>query len=96
MFVLIFYFLSPIPITIARRYADNVEQSNALMEVCLFLTTGIVVSAYALPIVLAHAGRIIEWGACALIMAGNTVTFITILGYFIAFNSESDWSYSMW
>ena len=41
--------------TIARRYADSVEASSALIEFCLFMTTGIVVSAYGLPIVLAHA-----------------------------------------
>ena len=54
MFVLIFYATSPIPSTIARRYADSVETSSVLIEVCLFITTGIVISAYGLPIVLAH------------------------------------------
>ena len=54
MFVLIFYATSPIPSIFARRYADNVEASSVLIEVCLFITTGIVISAYGLPIVLAH------------------------------------------
>ncbi len=54
MFVLIFYATSPIPSMIARRYADSVEASNALIEVCIFITTGIVVSAFGLPIILAH------------------------------------------
>ena len=54
MFVLLFYATSPTPSTIARRYADSVEASSVLTEVCLFITTGIVISAYGLPIVLAH------------------------------------------
>ena len=50
-----FYALSPIPMSIAKRYADAMEASNALKETCIFLTAGIVVSAYGLPIVLAHS-----------------------------------------
>ena len=54
MFVLVFYVLSPVPMTIARRYADQIEASSALIEMCLFVTATIVVSAFGLPIVLAH------------------------------------------
>ena len=49
-----FYILCPVPMLIARRYADSVEASSALVEMCIFITTGIVISAYGLPIVLAH------------------------------------------
>jgi len=55
MFVLIFYILSPIPNLIAKRHADDTESSNACRELAYFLTTGIVVSAYGLPIVLARS-----------------------------------------
>lgn len=55
MFVLIFYILSPIPNVIAKRHADDTESSNACRELAYFLTTGIVVSAYGLPIVLARS-----------------------------------------
>lgn len=98
MFVVIFYILSPLPITIARRYADSVEASSALIEFCLFMTAGIVISAYGLPVVLAHTplhASVISWGACALVMAGNTVVFLTILGYFYVFNND-DFDYNMW
>jgi len=63
MFVLIFYLLSPVPTLISRRFAEAVEASSALVEVCIFITTCIVVSAYGLPIVLAHApsGAIVSW-----------------------------------
>ena len=55
MFVLIFYALSPVPTLIARRFAESVEQSSVLIEICIFVTACIVVSAYGLPIVLARA-----------------------------------------
>ncbi|ELT95503.1 hypothetical protein CAPTEDRAFT_226625 [Capitella teleta] len=99
MFVLFFYLLSPVPTMISRRYAPSVESSSALIEVCLFLTTGIVISAYGLPIVLAHAPRaapVIQWGACGLILAGNTVVFATIAMYFYFFASDDPFDYNSW
>merc|ERR1712126_280567 len=53
--VVVFYLLSPIPTFIAKRYADDSLSSNPCRELAWFLTTGIVVSAFALPIVLARA-----------------------------------------
>merc|ERR1712126_789259 len=49
--VVVFYLLSPIPTFIAKRYADDSLSSNPCRELAWFLTTGIVVSAFALPIV---------------------------------------------
>ncbi|XP_064605909.1 leptin receptor overlapping transcript-like 1 [Liolophura sinensis] len=95
MFVLIFYVLSPIPTMVSRRLADSLDSaSSALVEFCIFLTTGIVISACALPIVLAHRS-VIEWGACGLVLSGNVVVFVTILTYFIFFGNE-DFDYTMW
>jgi len=51
------------------------------VELCAFLTTLIVVSAYALPIVMAHTpvgAPIIKWSSAGFIFAGNTVIFLTI------------------
>lgn len=53
MFVLIFYCVSPVPMVIARKLADS-ETSSVLVESMIFITTGIVLSAYGLPIILAH------------------------------------------
>lgn len=64
MFVLIFYFLSPIPTLIARRFAESVEQSSVLIEVCIFMTACIVVSAYGLPMVLARASHTVIIKIC--------------------------------
>ena len=44
--------------------------------------------------VLVHLFQI-QWGACGLVLAGNIVVFLTILGYFYVFANE-DLDYSMW
>ncbi|CAG2178207.1 unnamed protein product [Oppiella nova] len=66
-FVVIFYVLAPLPSIIARRYQDDVGSSNACKELALFLTAGIVISAYGLPIILARSPlgpeQIIQTGA---------------------------------
>ncbi|XP_006128044.1 leptin receptor overlapping transcript-like 1 [Pelodiscus sinensis] len=96
LFVLFFYILSPIPYCIARRLVDETDAaSNACKELAIFLTTGIVVSAFGLPIVFARA-QLILWGACALVLTGNTVIFATILGFFLVFGSNDDFSWQQW
>ena len=113
--VVIFYLLSPIPSLIARRYNDDGGASNPCREFAWFLTTGIVLSAFALPIVLARVpssggggggnstvtngtdtGLLpIDGGACGLVVTANAVMFLTILGFFIAFDSDDN-EYSVW
>jgi len=91
LFVIIFYILSPLPYTIARRHRDDTGASSSAMEAAIFATAGIVVSSFGLPIVLAHApSAVIQWGACALVLTGNVVMYATIAGFFLAFDSESD------
>lgn len=96
-FVVVFYILAPLPYTISRRYADDMGASNTCQELAVFLTMGIVISAFGLPAVLAHApvtAPTIEWGACALVFTGNVIMFLTIAGFFLAFDGESDsWNY---
>lgn len=59
MFVLIFYFLSPLPTVISRRMADSLDTaSSACVELAIFLTSGIVISAIGLPLVLAHVNTV--------------------------------------
>lgn len=97
-FVVLFYCMAPIPTIISRRYRDDIGTSSACQELSIFITTGIVISAFGLPIVLARAPighSVIQWGACSLILSGNVVVFLTILGFFLAFDSD-DIDYSMW
>ncbi|KAM4641665.1 leptin receptor gene-related protein [Discoglossus pictus] len=96
LFVLIFYAISPIPHFIATRISDDTDAaSSACREIAFFFTTGIVVSAFGLPTVLAHIG-VIKWGACGLVLAGNAVIFLTILGFFIVFGRGDDFSWEQW
>ena len=53
--VVVFHLASPLPSLLARRHGDNSPGSSPAKEIAWFLTTGIVVSAFALPIVLARA-----------------------------------------
>ncbi|XP_046548547.1 leptin receptor gene-related protein-like [Haliotis rubra] len=95
MFVLFFYCLCPVPTVIARRLASSFDSaSSACTELSIFVTTGIVVSSIGLPVILAHTG-IIQWGACGLVLSGNVIVFLTILGYFYVFAGD-DFDYSMW
>jgi hypothetical protein len=95
-FVVLFYIASPLPVLWSRRYADLGGSSNACYELAIFITTGIVISAFGLPIVLARTPvPVITWGSCGLVLAANVVMFLTIVGFFVAFSSE-DLNYSMW
>ncbi|CAH2042369.1 unnamed protein product, partial [Iphiclides podalirius] len=94
-FVVLFYILCPIPTMIARRHTDSTGGTNSsCMETAIFITMGIIVSSFALPIVLARA-TVIMWGACYLTLAGNVIVYLTIIGFFTIFDMD-DSDYAMW
>ncbi|KAI5103743.1 leptin receptorprotein-related protein [Silurus meridionalis] len=96
LFVLIFYVISPLPNLIATRLGDDTDSSsNTCRELAHFLTTGIVISAFGLPVILARKD-VIKWGACGLVMAGNGVIFLTILGFFLVFGRGDDFTWEQW
>ncbi|XP_075165226.1 leptin receptor gene-related protein [Haematobia irritans] len=78
-FVLLFYVLSVIPIVLAKRLNPGSE-TNPKTEFALFITSGMVLSAFALPIVLAHTGTI-TWLGCIFTLVSNVINYLTIFGY---------------
>ncbi|XP_055441536.1 leptin receptor gene-related protein isoform X3 [Bubalus kerabau] len=55
LFVLVFHAISPIPHFIAKRATyDSDATSSACRELAYFFTTGIVVSAFGFPVILAR------------------------------------------
>lgn len=101
IFVVIFYILAPIPFTISRKCASDSymgdNYNGRCFELSMFLTSIIVVSAYALPVVLANSpihSPTIQWGSAGFIFAGNTVIFLTI-GIFMRLIVNEE-NYSGW
>jgi len=101
-FVVIFYLLAPVPILVSRRYSSSgMGPSNACQELAIFITMGIVISAFGLPIVLHRAPvkgtteDVIPLSAMWYVLGGNVVVFSTIVGFFITFGGE-DVDYTMW
>jgi len=52
--VVVFYLLAPLPTMLMKRYNDYSGSGNANMELAVFITMGIVVSSFALPIIMAR------------------------------------------
>ena len=75
--------------------------SGRAIEFCAFITSVIVVSAYALPAVMAHVPipveghpdiqPIIKWSSAGFIFAGNTVIFATIFIFIRSVMSEDNY-----
>ena len=81
---MLFYIAAPIPTLISkRRQSDN----SSCLEFAIFLTVGIVLSSFALPVVMARA-QVILWGAALLTLFGNVVVYLTLLGYFLGFEQD--------
>lgn len=79
----------------ARRYnSSGMGPSNSCQELAVFLTMGILISAFGFPIILARR-EVIATSACWYVVGGNIVVFLTIAGFFLTFGSE-DVDYSMW
>ncbi|KAF6344814.1 leptin receptor overlapping transcript [Rhinolophus ferrumequinum] len=74
---------------------DSDATSSACRELAYFFTTGIVVSAFGFPVILARVA-VIKWGACGLVLAGNAVIFLTIQGFFLVFGRGDDFSWEQW
>ncbi|KAF5293003.1 hypothetical protein FQA39_LY13772 [Lamprigera yunnana] len=95
----LFYIAAPIPTLLTRRYFDDHGGcAGSCKDIAIFITMGVLISSFALPILLARApvgGPTIAWGACYLTLAGNVVVYLTLLGFFLTFDQE-DSDYNMW
>uniref|UniRef100_A0A5S6Q6M7 Leptin receptor gene-related protein n=1 Tax=Trichuris muris TaxID=70415 RepID=A0A5S6Q6M7_TRIMR len=78
LFVVIFYILVPVPLTLAGRYQERASTGSAAscQDFALFLT--------------AANAPAIHWGACGFTLAGNVVCFLTIAAYFYIHQDEDN------
>ncbi|XKL59025.1 hypothetical protein PGB90_000041 [Kerria lacca] len=91
-----FIVISPLPTIIARRQINAYSSvfNRSCMDFAIFLTMGIVVSSFALPIILARpSSPVIDLEACYLTLAGNIVIYVTYLGFFLTL-FQDDGSYT--
>lgn len=56
--MVVFYLLAPLPTMLMKRYNDYSGSGNANMDLAVFITMGIVVSSFALPIILARVNAV--------------------------------------
>eukprot|EP01137_Pigoraptor_chileana_P030705 Opistho-2@17566 len=92
MFVALPYVLAPIPNCIARRASRDsfsLSTSNPGLDFGNFFTSVFFVSGFAIPMVLAHAGKIAV-GAMMLTLAGSLVIFATMI-LFNRLSHSDDW-----
>nr|CAG4648398.1 EOG090X0J87 [Moina brachiata]SVE93380.1 EOG090X0J87 [Moina brachiata] len=97
-FLVAFYLLVPFPLVISKRYGDSSGGTNPCREMAVFITSIMVISAFGLPVILARAplaAPVIAWGAAWLSITANVIIFLTIMGFFMAFDND-DVDYSMW
>ncbi|XP_048966295.1 leptin receptor gene-related protein isoform X2 [Canis lupus baileyi] len=85
LFVLIFHAISPIPHFIAKRATyDSDATSSACRELAYFFTTGIVVSAFGFPVILARVSVFHEtliWGIGYLTCGIETLEHLLFVRY---------------
>lgn len=86
-FVVLFYVLVPIPTQFAKRNLNSMSDGTGCQEFSLFITLALLISSFALPIVLSHAG-VIVWQSCVLTISGNIVVYATLLVYFLMIDND--------
>uniref|UniRef100_A0A9L0RAV8 Leptin receptor gene-related protein n=1 Tax=Equus caballus TaxID=9796 RepID=A0A9L0RAV8_HORSE len=90
LFVLIFYVISPIPHFIAKRATDDSDAaSSACRELAYFFTTGIVVSAFGLPIILARVAVVSCFAPLSLSLLQRPVSGTLVSFPLLGRNTES-------
>lgn len=53
--MVLFYMMVPVPTAVAKRHLNSMGDGTGGQEFALFLTLSLIISSFALPIVLSHA-----------------------------------------
>ncbi|KAG6890679.1 hypothetical protein C0995_005051 [Termitomyces sp. Mi166 len=89
LLVALTFVLAPLPnVVFAHCGSDEYGENTGPVDLGRFLTSIIVVSGFALPIILAHS-EVINPKACVMSITGGGLVYGTILAYSAAFNQES-------
>ncbi|EKM55574.1 uncharacterized protein PHACADRAFT_256286 [Phanerochaete carnosa HHB-10118-sp] len=91
LLVALIFVLAPLPNALfAHCGGDDLTadyEGSGPVDLGRFLTSFVVVTGFALPLVLAHS-EIIRPGACAMSIIGGSLVYGTILAYSAAFRQE--------
>ncbi|EAU88630.1 vacuolar protein sorting 55 superfamily protein [Coprinopsis cinerea okayama7 len=69
------------------EFTTSYDSASGAVDLGRFITAMIVITGFALPIVLTHS-EVITPGACAMSIAGGGLVYGTILAYSAAFSQE--------
>lgn len=93
LLVALTFVLAPLPNALfSHCHSDDFssEDSSGAIDLGRFITSVVVVTGFALPIVLAHSG-VIHGTACVMSIVGGGLVYGTILAYTAVFRQESDY-----
>eukprot|EP01091_Cochliopodium_minus_P005719 TRINITY_DN15621_c0_g1_i1.p1 TRINITY_DN15621_c0_g1~~TRINITY_DN15621_c0_g1_i1.p1 ORF type:complete len:127 (-),score=16.86 TRINITY_DN15621_c0_g1_i1:54-434(-) len=90
-FVIIAYVLAPIPTLLCKGNNDPFsDDTNDAQDIGFFLTGILIVSGFALPAVLTHAG-LMKPAALGFAIGGGVITYITVIIFIkIVLTKEDD------
>ena len=91
---------APVALTPGAPISSNgnttgIDEILDLEKIKMFNTTTSTPATNTTPNPSVQFTTVIDGGACGLVLAANSVMFLTILGFFLAFDSE-DVEYSVW
>jgi len=91
LLVALTFVLAPLPNALFSHCGSDElsyrDEGSSPVDIGRFITSIIVITGFALPIVLAHS-NIIDSRACAMSIAGGGLVYGTIMAYSAAFNQE--------
>ncbi|KZP19463.1 vacuolar protein sorting 55 [Athelia psychrophila] len=94
LLVALTFVLAPLPNALFSQcggdeFSASYEEGSNTMDLGRFITSIVVVTGFALPIVLTHS-EVIHPGACVMSILGGGLVYGTILAYSAAFSQDTD------